>query len=250
MSILTQLKKSIETLKSDIVGIEKRKISPSARKKDSLIFSKRQENYQLNSTEASVKKLIDDAWKIASLKNRSIILSILNNVYELEDAFSNNNFSKMKSILNNIEKLSLNLSEPVVEKTSYPLPRTLNLPPVIKDEVIADLNELRNCFEHGLYRSSIILCGRILEIALHRKYYETTKKDILETNPGIGLGKLVAKLYEKKVLFDPGINEQIHLINKIRIHSVHKKQDLFKTSKEQTYATILYTLDIVKRLFG
>ncbi len=131
-------------------------------------------------------------------------------------------------------------------KLGFSIPR---VPFEIKEEVNADLAELHKCFENECYRSTIILCGRILETALHRKYYEITGRDILETSPGIGLGNLVAKMKELQFNFDPGISEQIHLINQVRIYSVHKKQEPFSPSKEQAHAIILYTLDVVKKMF-
>ncbi len=124
-----------------------------------------------------------------------------------------------------------------------------NLPAVIKLEVLTDLAEAKKCFDHGCYRSCTILCGRVLETCLHRKYYELTRRDILETSPGIGLGKLIAKLKELNVGFDPGITEQIHLINKIRIGSVHKKQITFSPSRSQAHAMLLYSVDVINKLF-
>lgn len=137
--------------------------------------------------------------------------------------------------------------------THHPLPTitvTLpRLPEEIRDEIHADITELGRCFDAACYRSAIVLCGRILETALHRKYFEVIGKDILETQPGIGLGTLVAKLKEKNVNFDPAITQQIHLINNIRISSVHKKNEPFIPTKAQAHATILYTMDIVERMF-
>jgi len=123
------------------------------------------------------------------------------------------------------------------------------LPSDIRDEVTTDIAELKKCFDSGCYRSSVILCGRVLEAALHRKYYDITGHDILEKNPGIGLGTLIAKLKEKEVRFDPGLTQQIHLINQARIFSVHKKQEPFVPSKDQAHAIILYTLDILWKMF-
>ena len=94
-----------------------------------------------------------------------------------------------------------------------------------------------------------MLCGRLLEIALHRKYYEITGQDILEKNPGIGLGKIIAKLAEKDIKFEPGLTQQIHLINQLRVSSVHKQKDAFYPTKQQTHAMILYTLDVLEKLF-
>ena len=89
----------------------------------------------------------------------------------------------------------------------------------------------------------------MLEISLHRKYYEITKNDLLEKSPGIGLGKIIAKLKEKKVNIAPGLSQQIHLINQTRIFSVHKKSSTFTPNKDQTHAIILFTLDILEKLF-
>ncbi|MFH1591180.1 MAG: hypothetical protein ABIC95_04600 [archaeon] len=130
---------------------------------------------------------------------------------------------------------------------SVSLPR---LPLEISAEMMLDVQEIEKCFDAGCYRSVTILCGRILEVALHRKYYDVTGQDILETNPGIGLGKLIAKLREKDFGFDPGITEQIHLINQVRVSSVHKKREPFSPSREQAHAMVLYTMDVLGRLFS
>jgi hypothetical protein len=123
------------------------------------------------------------------------------------------------------------------------------IPAEIKEEVRADLDEMKRCFESKCYRSCIILCGRVIEVCLHAKYFKKTGFDILEKNPGIGLGKLIAKMQEKGIRLDPGLTQQIHLVNNVRIFSVHKKQRTFYPSKEQTEAVILYTIDIVNHLF-
>ncbi len=123
------------------------------------------------------------------------------------------------------------------------------IPEELKEEVLADMQELRQCYDARSYRSCVILCGRLLEVGLHRKYYETTGTDILEKHPEIGLGNLIAKLSEKKVKLDPGLTQQIHLINNVRISSVHKKKDVFLPSKAQANAIILFTLDTLEKLF-
>ncbi|MFT4343536.1 MAG: hypothetical protein ACMXYE_02200 [Candidatus Woesearchaeota archaeon] len=123
------------------------------------------------------------------------------------------------------------------------------IPDEIRSEVRADLEEMQKCFSHECYRSCIILCGRIIEVCLHAKYYKVTGFDILDKNPGIGLGKLIAKMDEKGIKLDPGLTQQIHLVNNVRIFSVHKKQRLFVPSREQTHAIMLYTADVLRKLF-
>ena len=124
-----------------------------------------------------------------------------------------------------------------------------NIPDAIASEIKADIQEVEACFNHELYRSAVILCGRILETALHRKYYESVGVDLLEKSPGIGLGKIIAKLSEKNISLDPGLTQQIHLINQVRIFTVHKKQKAFYPSRAQAHATILYTIDVLDKLF-
>lgn len=132
------------------------------------------------------------------------------------------------------------------KKPKFVLPK---LPREIEEEIKQNFFELEKCFENSCYRSALILCGKILEIALHRKYFEVTSRDLLEKHPDIGLGTLVKKLKEKNIDLDPGLENQIHLINQLRIYSVHKKTKSFTPSREQTLATILYTLDTLKKLF-
>lgn len=124
------------------------------------------------------------------------------------------------------------------------------VPSEISEDVLADYNEMMKCFNNGLFRSAVVLCGRILETALHRKYFEVTGNDLLEKSPGIGLGSLVSKLSEKSVSVDPGLGNQIHLINQVRVHSVHHKKRAFVPSQQQARAIILYTLDVVEKLFA
>ncbi len=61
---------------------------------------------------------------------------------------------------------------------------------------------------------------------------------------------MIAKLREKNFNFDPGITEQIHLINQVRITSVHRKGNSFYPTKQQANAMVLYTLDVLKKLFS
>jgi len=132
------------------------------------------------------------------------------------------------------------------KKTSWRMPR---LPNDVKDEILADLSEIQACMKVGCFRSAVILCGRIMETALHRKYYDATGQDLLEKAPGTGLGNLIAKLAEKGVKLDPGLPNQIHLINQVRVFSVHTKKDPFSPSKTQAEAIVLYTMDVLDKLF-
>ncbi|MGM5483271.1 MAG: hypothetical protein ACQESF_07450 [Nanobdellota archaeon] len=123
------------------------------------------------------------------------------------------------------------------------------LPSEIKQDILSDFKELERCYNSRCFRACTIICGRIIETSLHRKYFEITQIDLLEKNPGIGLGKLIAKMAEKEIKLDPGLTQQIHLINQVRIYSVHKKSESFYPTKDQAYAMILYTLDVLEKMF-
>ena len=123
------------------------------------------------------------------------------------------------------------------------------IPLDVRDVIETDLREVQSCMNAQCYRSAMILCGRVLETALHRKYFDATGQDLLEKAPGMGLGNLIAKLAEKGVQLDPGLGNQIHLINQVRVFSVHTKQQSFTPSKMQAEAIVLYTLDILEKLF-
>ncbi len=178
------------------------------------------------------------------------ILSHLQNDLENLKKLDFEKLSLLTQDISNTEKLD------IIEEIQHLLPKNKslqlklpNLPTSIKDEIQLDIKEAQKCFDNQCYRSALILCGRILETALHRKYYELTKKDLLETSPNLGAGKLIAKLKELSVKFDPGVTEQIHLINNIRINSVHKKQTTFLPSRQQTQAIMLFCVDTLKKLF-
>lgn len=130
------------------------------------------------------------------------------------------------------------------------IPTTLPfLPDAIRSDIESDLAELKRCYESSCYRSVVILCGRILEIALHSKYYQATGTDLLEKAPGTGLGNLIKKLAEQNVVVDPALTNQIHVINQVRVNSVHVKHNAFNPSKDQAHAMALYTIDVLKKLF-
>ncbi|MBS3122694.1 hypothetical protein J4434_07475 [Candidatus Woesearchaeota archaeon] len=153
--------------------------------------------------------------------------------------------TQLDKLKNIVAVINTSSSVPFAFKINVPA----SIPADIKSEVSLDISELESAFNAGCYRASIILCGRILETCLHRIYFEATGNDLLEKSPGIGLGNLIAKISEKGITLDPGLTHQIHLINNVRIFSVHKKKELFVPSKQQTYAMILYTMDVVGRLF-
>lgn len=238
--IITDIDKNLSNLKMSIDFLDRE--SPKTSNK----FLDAQKEYYL-------KRMFDLSNKIdelnvslaKELKQDQALLdltSILKDISKIKDK------TDLLIIANKAQRLikSINLSS----NSSHEFNKPKNLPDDIKHELLEDMTELNRCFESGCYRSSIILCGRILEACLFRKYYDMTGKDILETSPNFGLGKLIAKLTELNVKIDPGLTQQIHLINNIRIESVHKKKDLFIPSQQQTKAVILFTMDAIDKLFS
>jgi len=213
-------------------------------------YDEKQKIYYLNNLKSHLKLIKSDSLTLPQLAkhdttNQQYINQILELIPEL-DSKDLNQLGKTTNKIINITK-QLNFPKNSLEKT-FSTPS--NLPTEIISDIKADIEELNKCFNNSCYRSSVILCGRLLETALHRKYYAITKNDLLEKSPGIGLGNIIARLKEKNVNLDPGLTNQIHLINQVRVFSVHKKKEAFCPTKQQTQATILYTLDVLEKLFS
>ncbi len=210
-------------------------------------FRQKKKLYHFNSFLSAARQLIDTDVEHLKKDNLSLMHQLKAQLSAFRDKLNNQDMEGMKKTLAQLIVLENKIIYPTSEgKISFRLP---SLPAEIREEMNIDLRELQKCFQTECYRAAVILCGRLLETALHRKYYEVTKNDLLEKSPGIGLGNLVAKLHDKNILLDPAIKQQIHLINQVRIYSVHKKQHTFSPNKDQTHAIILYTLDIIRNLF-
>lgn len=206
--------------------------------------------------EIDVTKKISDPTSFSGQRASYVVQTYNKNMKELKEIDN----PELQAVLKEIEKTKdidemlelISQMEEIKIKDKQVEEKAVKLPPLpyeIKDEIKADVEEMQKSYNSGCYRAATILCGRILETALHRKYFEIVGQDILETQPGIGLGKLIAKLKEKEVSLAPGLTEQIHLINQVRINSVHKKQSTFRPSQDQAKAMMLYTLDILRNMF-
>lgn len=220
----------LKNIEEDIEKIEKRGITLSG-ETDIASFQSTERKYILG----RYKRHLDE---LASYASRVPVPA-----RELIEQCSFEEIEENKKRISMLHKMHITVA---AQKQTITISR---IPEAIKDEVKADVEELMRCFDSGCYRSCVILCGRIIEVCLHATYFKATGFDILEKNPGIGLGKLIAKMEEKDIKLDPGLTQQIHLINNVRIFSVHKKQRTFHPTKEQTEAIILYTIDVVNRLF-
>jgi len=249
---MQEFKKNLINLKNAVDNAISKEIDLSKKiEKDKMLydFKEKQKEYYIKAVENALKFIKSNSLELNQLIkfDRTNIVGV-NELLELMPSLESKDIQVLSKTINKMIAIAehLNFPKKDLEKI-FPAPDIIPLD--IKEEIKADINELNKCFNAGCYRSVVILCGRLLETALHRKYFETTGKDILEKNPGIGLGNLIAKLNEKNVKFDPGLTQQIHLINQVRVFSVHKKKEAFYPNKDQANAMVLYTLDVLGKMF-
>lgn len=239
------IKASLERLEDAVISFQYYEEYKDSEKD---LFKRRQYENSKRTIESQLSYLNENIWALAKLgedaSERENVTSMIEGIGSLKNLKQKSEWNKMLVLISGLKK-------------AVPKPRKENdftkpkiLPLEARDDILADIDELTKCYGSGCYRSAVILCGRILETCLQRKYFEATGNDILEKNPGIGLGKLIAKMLENKIHLDPGLTQQIHLVNQVRIFSVHKKQSVFYPTKDQTQAMILYTLDTVSKLFA
>lgn len=242
--VLQEFKKSVLELKTALFLANSKGISLDASSGNKVYdYDKSKEDYYRKSVQTAIDLVKKRSASLAVLgsdpANGALITKISSLVGEIESS------EEKKGIISKIIDIIPDIDVPKTEKVDKPD----YLPKEIRADVTADIKEMDKTFNSGCYRSTAILCGRVLEVALHMKYFQETGVDLLEKSPGIGLGKIVAKLSEKNITFDPGLMQQVHLINNVRISSVHIKQEPFTPTKAQAQAMILYTMDILEKIF-
>ena len=250
-SSIEVFKKRIKEVEDSLKSFDSRKENKFAVKTDSFNYNEGRTNHLQKNINASLGRLVEGSWELLELgqnpKNRKALLQIISKIENLNEKTDT---ADIKKKLTELSAMADSLISDKTIEDDISFIKVPKIPEVIADEIAADLNELRKCFVAGANRSCVVLCGRVLETALNRKYFEITGQDLMETAPGTGLGNLVGKLKEKDVKVDPGLTQQIHLINQVRVFSVHSKKEAFYPSKEQAQAIILFTLDALKKLFG
>ncbi|MBW3002032.1 DUF4145 domain-containing protein [Candidatus Woesearchaeota archaeon] len=240
---MESLKRNLQDLAVALDNLRSNNVALTKPSKDAMLtdFKRNQDDYFRNAVYTAIRFIERDAGNLGTVPPENI-----------KDAEQIKALSEKLALTTDVSELKL-IVEHIAElaaKIKLPKKAKIRIPFDIKADVEADLAELQKCYDSGCYRSTVVLCGRLLETALHRKYFEATGNDLLEKSPGIGLGNLIAKLKENNVELDPGLSNQIHLINQVRVHSVHQKKDLFTPSREQAHAIMLYTMDILGKLFG
>lgn len=249
---MASLKEGFLELKEIINSVLSKKIDFTSKIiDDGYNFKQREREYYSREIEKVMRKvdaILSESFVIAPNERRSL-MEISSMMKDLKRMINEKRFLEAIVEIEKINDLvpSVKISDTELPKSEFQLPY---VPRDIFSETKASFDELVKCYEHSCYRSSLILCGRILEIAMHRRYFEITGQDLLEKAPDIGLGNLVLRFKDKNIELDPGLSNQIHLINQLRIASVHKKKQAFNPTKTQAQATILYTMDIIKKLFN
>ena len=213
-------------------------------------YSKVKEAYYFRIYNSKFKEIISKLVEISKEADEENKFRILKLIEELKALHEKKDYDAIKRVLlDNYDLFEIKKEIEWIDGVIKKINRN-KIPREISGEIFYDLEEIVKCYKAKAYRAVVVLCSRLLELALHRKYYEATGIDLLEKAPGIGLGNLIAKLREKGIEIDPAITQQIHLINQIRIFSVHKKKYFFNPSQEQVQAIILYTVDLINKLFN
>jgi hypothetical protein len=120
-------------------------------------------------------------------------------------------------------------------------------PQEIREEIKLDFDEMRICYNNGAFRSAIIMCGRVLELLLAKKYFDSTHVDPVELRWQLGV--LIRKCFERNVLTDPGIGDICNFINHLRISSVHASHAIHRPIQEETKSVIEFTISLLKSLY-
>ena len=241
----SKLKFALESAVKHEVRID----TPIDMKKAMMDYNLNQKRYYQLNLQNAIKQMKNSPIILHGMAQESAVgQENLNKLIELIPTLETDDIEELQKIIRKMEQLMKYIDFPSSKEESFvKIPR--NIPSEIREDVVLDLREMEKCYQNECYRSCVILCGRVLETCLHRKYFEVTGQDALEKSPGIGLGNLIAKLKEKNVELDPALTNQIHLVNQVRVFSVHVKQESFNPSEQQTQAMILYTMDVLERLF-
>lgn len=98
-----------------------------------------------------------------------------------------------------------------------------------KEEIVRTLEELSDCLRLGCYAASIMLCGRLLEVALRRLLFQlgpSTDKHAKELRE-LPLGPLLGRIGEHSPLIatSPHLKNVANMIKEVRNPTVHAHGD-------------------------
>ena len=144
--------------------------------------------------------------------------------------------------------LSVLLQKYSIDRDLCPAFNNIQYPQEINDTMRMLIRETLTCHLGAAYSASIGMCGKIMETAL-RFFIENQSNK--ETDPNIGLGKLIRLVVEKfGVELDEGLKVLVNFINQFRITGVHSKKGFELPTFEQSQSVVYATYDTLRKLFG
>jgi hypothetical protein len=120
-------------------------------------------------------------------------------------------------------------------------------PQEIREETKLDFEEMKICYNEGAFRSAIMMCGRVMELLLAKRYFDSTTVDPIEQKWPLGV--LIKKCYEHNVITEPAVGDMCNFINHFRIGSVHSLHTIQRPIQEETKSVIEFTIGLLKRLY-
>lgn len=224
------MKEELAAIKREITNLEE--ITKYARKRKIQIYYKNYPHLKekfLKSLLATKEELIKLG---AKLDEGPIIDQVNDFLYLVEELRTRIDTVNTRIIEENINEMKNSFSElnAFIEVQTRLYTPELGLgidlervPIEIRTEIATDIDEIKKCYSSGAYRAAIVFCGRMLEIALARKYFEKFHVDLIEKK--LTLGQLIIECKKKIGIFTPGLDSLCDTINKIRKPSIHKSSE-------------------------
>lgn len=131
-----------------------------------------------------------------------------------------------------------------------------HIPSKIRSEIEADFNEIERCYGAFAYRAVLAFCGRILEVALSKKYTDhqrrrhRSRSDIENAIMDKPLGAIIVECNQVNLASSiPGLEDQAKLINRVRVFSVHYKRARFAPDVNDARGCVSFTIAALSKLF-
>jgi hypothetical protein len=224
------MKEELATIEKEIVNLEK--IVKYARKRKIQVYYKNypslKENF-LNSLLGIKEGLIKLGAKLSGEPSTDLTKDFIYlvdelriNIEKVDTSIIEGYIREMKNILSELRALA------ELQRLQYTPELELGIdleliPFEIRTDIAADIDEIKKCYSSGAYRAAIVFCGRMLEIALARKYFEKTHVDPIKQK--WTLGRLINESKKKIGIFQPGLDSLCETINKVRIPSIHRVRE-------------------------
>ena len=134
------------------------------------------------------------------------------------------------------------------------------LPSAIRAEIAQDFAEVQKCYEVRAYRATISFCGRIIEVALGRRYYEERRKlqpsvkafQIGQEISRLTIGQIIKRCEEVGLQTAyPGLDAYADLVNRIRVSAIHHKgARLFRPGPNAARGMVELTVEVIKDMYA